>query len=65
MGLIFLSVMDATFVSMTFTTFVSFGRSPREGIDVAIQLDFFDGAVMHCGVFGIHCKINEEMKMVR
>lgn len=44
-GLMFLSVMDATFVSMTCTMFVSLGRSLREGIDVAIQLDFFGGAV--------------------
>lgn len=31
-------------MSTTFTVFVSFGRAPRDGMEVAIQLAFFDDA---------------------
>lgn len=45
MGFVFLSVRAGTIVSTTFTLLVSFGRAPRDGMEVAIQLAFLDGAM--------------------
>ena len=58
-GLVRGSVSEGTNVSTSLTVLISLGRESREGMDVAIQLDFFGAVRM---MFIVHSKI-ENCKM--